>query len=306
MRVDIAHQSMGAFVRACPEQFPSVTYTNDSETFAIYPTLPYAGTYVVNVAFTLHIPGVNATIQASQTTMFLSVTAGTAPQQQVDLGLDQRVLGQQQPSPNAYTEAWTAQNQAATLPQANQDPATWNTDGTFRVVLNPGSGAVKTGLCRLFTVSYYNTNASAVDIPSGRGTAVFQPYFGAAGHVFLTPSGVLQPRSMQTSAVRISDNANAPKWQPLCAYDQTPPAFENSTSRLAFGLYFVTSGTYNVFVQTRIGGYLVTSSHAVNVPDPQDDAGNGAVHGVGGGGGGRKALLVSVVSAVLAVGLGSI
>ncbi|KAJ3168522.1 hypothetical protein HDU88_001412 [Geranomyces variabilis] len=299
MRIDIAHQSMGAFVRACPEQFPSVAYNNDSEVFAVYPTLPFAGTYVINVAFTLDIPGLNVTVRPSQTTVFLSVAAGDAPAA-VNTALDQRVLGQQQATANAYTEMWVAQNQVATLPQANQDPAAWNTDGTFRVVLNPGSGKLKTGLCRLFTVSYYNTNASAVDVPAGRGTATFQPYFGTDGQVFLTSSGVLQAVSTQTQAFRISDNANAPKWQPLCGYDQAPPAFENTTSRLAFGLYFTTTGTFNIFVQTRIGGYLVTSSHVISVPNPVDDAGNAAV------GGGSKAWWLAGLAMTLAAGWGGL
>ncbi|TPX54224.1 hypothetical protein PhCBS80983_g06005 [Powellomyces hirtus] len=266
MRVVIAHQSMGMFVRACPEQFPVNSYSNDSNVFAVYPTLPFAGTYIVNVQFTLYIPNINVTIQPAQSTMFFEVQMGEAPAP-VNRGRDQRLLGQPAGANGSYVEPWVWQKQVATLPGADQDPATWQTNGTFRVMFNPGAGTIKTGLCRLFTVTYYVTNASSVDVP----TNGFSPYYGRDGHVFLTSAGSLSGISAQSPAFRISDAVNAPKWQPYCSYNQKPPPFEPASPKLAFGLYFVNHGSFNVFIQTQINGYIVTSSHAIDIPNPQDD-----------------------------------
>ncbi|KAJ3015300.1 hypothetical protein HKX48_004672 [Thoreauomyces humboldtii] len=289
LRVVIAHQSMESFVRACPEQWGAdSTYTNDTDTFDIFPTLSFAGAYVMNAEFTLSLPNLNVTVPPAATSMFLTIAAGDAPGR-VPGGLDQRLLGQTGTGPNgSFADTWNWQNQVATLPQATQDAATWNSQGTFRTVFSAGTGTITTGLCRLFTVTYFTTNSSAFDIPATN----FEPYFGRDGKVFLASTDSLATQSQQSNAYRISQQGT---WQPLCNYNQVPPAFELGSNRLGFGIYFGNPGAFNIFVQTKINGYVVTSSFPINVPDPSAQS-NGAQKGRGSG---LLAGTVGIVAAML-------
>ncbi|KAI8825025.1 uncharacterized protein EV422DRAFT_517162 [Fimicolochytrium jonesii] len=289
LHLSVAHQSMGTFFHACPEDFKQDRYTNDSDTMYIYPTLPYAGIYTINARFTIFVPAAaNITLQPSQTTLYVKVDQGDQAPPQLSL-IDQRTLGQALGPNDSFIEPWVYQRQVASLPAPDHNPAQWPTNQTFRAVFGTTSGAITTNYCKLFTVLYYTTNSSAFDIPTNN----FQKYLGRDAHILLVGTSGSTRNSQSSYGYRVSESQ---KWQPFCTVTQAPPPFELTSPKIGFGLYFPDPGTYNVFVQTKINGFLVTSSFPIKVQDPLDVAA-GARKGVS-----DRNLMWGVVATVL-VGL---
>ncbi|KND01642.1 uncharacterized protein SPPG_03438 [Spizellomyces punctatus DAOM BR117] len=269
LRFVIAHQSFNTLIRQCPEEFGKIA--NDSDTFAIYPTLPFAGAYAISAQFTFLVPNMtlNVSMQPTESTLYVTVPSGNAaipPPKSID----QRVTGVI-PGPNdTLPDPWIYQDHAVQVPGPNDniDPKSWVTNGTFRVVLSsPQSGSIKISYCRPFTAKYYVTNSTGHDI----ATSGFQKFHGQDALITLV-RGDDFTRSQQLLGYRQGDGV---KWQPVCSVNQDPPAFDRTSNTIGFGLYFFKGGQYNVFVQTKINGYIVTSSFPLKVSDEEQPGING-------------------------------
>ncbi|KAJ3182879.1 hypothetical protein HDU85_002482 [Gaertneriomyces sp. JEL0708] len=262
--VAIVHQSFSSIARVSPEDF--YVPNEDDDIFSVSVKFPYAGVYVMQAHFTVHVDNLpaNITLRPIESTMYLEVQNG----QRLDpppRDHSQIVTGMVPGSSDSLAEPWIYPERVVSLPKEGEESSSWDTGGTFYTSLSPGSGPIKLELCRTFIIEYYTVDST------GNTSKVeqFEKLWDADAQVDVFRHDFLYP-STHTMGYRLASNDT---WKSTCLpREDAPVASPNNTrtNKIGFGFYFAKPGMYQAFIQAKLNGYVVTNSYSIEVKDPSD------------------------------------
>ncbi|KAI9100981.1 hypothetical protein DFS34DRAFT_450264 [Phlyctochytrium arcticum] len=304
----IVHQSFNSLIRQCPEDFANIRSQDDvftiypklpfagsyviSAKFTINMpnvTLPALPPPLPPLNVTDPIGGSNATnstneagnstepasppdnsttqiavpTEAKQTSMFLVVNDG--PRGDPPPVATERFLHGDVPTgPDLLSEPWIYSDHAVKLPSLEEpaDVNYWSDNGTFRVALSAvGGGKIKLNYCRPFMIEFSTINSTGFISPAYN----FAKFKNQDAHIMSFRADEMAD-ALQGIGYRVGEDS---KFQPICSSQQEIPTFENTSNRIGFGVYFGKGGVYQVMIQAKINGYIVTAGFPVKVSNEE-------------------------------------